>query len=183
MTSTRGENTRDFHHLHIPHPAEIGLPAADTETRIVRFGNRALTAGIAIPVGIYVTTLAAAVAADVGIFTSPAGQMFATLGFIAVMTLACGLLTLAGVERLSRQSRTLVRRAVGRVEDNADTVAANKALIEKTNRLVAELIVTNAALEKRLLGVEQALENVPDYSEGMAKGARIAASMLGIDKD
>lgn len=178
-----GETTRDLQALRETHPAESGLAKADTETRIRRWGTRCLIAGLVIPPVMYGASLVASILAEINVFKSEAAQLFSVLGFIGLMQFATGLLILAGLERLTRPLRALARRSVTRAEDNARIGEELRKEVAINSRLVAELIVTAAASEKRLAGVEQAIEKVPDYGQGLAQGARVAASVLGVDKE
>ncbi len=186
-----GDDTRDLRTLHEPHPAETGLPADDTETGIRRWSNRLFWTGLAILALEYVGSLAIAVIAENGGgLNDPDAQMFGTLAAIGLVAAALGFILLAGLERLGRQSRALMRRAVVRAETNAGIGEANAKQISElaeqvavNNRLAAEGIVTLSTIEKRLVVLEAGVAAVPDFANGLAKGAQVAASVLGLDKE
>lgn len=182
------ESTHDLTTLHQPHPAEHGLPPADTEEAIERFSRRALIAGCTLPVFTFGAALTAAILSDISLFTSPAGQLFAVLSVVALISLATGLLVIAGLERIARQQRTLVRRAVTRVQVNADIADGNRKAIGRLDYRIANLITAVEqgsadlnAVKDELVQVREKFAAVPDYGKGVIDGATMRANALGSD--
>ncbi len=190
MTDLDGDQ-RDRRTLGIPDPNEHALPHSEHETRIRFWGTLCRWAGFTL---LTLDTIGTLIVAYLGHGNAwdddTIGRTFGGLTCIIVGMAGAALVAAGLVELMQRQQRTLIRRAMGRADRNAAVGHANNAAIgrtveavEQNGRLIAEAVATLAGIEKRLLALETAVEAVPGYAEGLAKGAKVAASVLGADKD
>ncbi len=173
-----GDTTRDHITLGTEHPAETGLPKRDTEKRLLRYSRRTLTAGCSILVGTYLATFAAKTAVgDDAIFEHPTAQIFAVIGFISLHTLGASLILIAGLERITRPTRTLTRHTATTVADLAAAVETLRAVtgdlvygVQDTNKKIDTLAGRLDDVNARLDSLDIAMARVPTYAQGVIDG-------------
>ncbi|GGN38968.1 hypothetical protein FHR83_006822 [Actinoplanes campanulatus] len=185
-----GETTSDLHDLGIPHPTETThqLPHSEREQQLRRNGALYRRTGITLITADALAILTLMALPENAIWNNPTHRQLILLAVLLTGFTATALLTVGLLERQGRQTRTLIRRAMARADTNADlgdanraAIDANRAAIMENTKLVAEAIITLTGIEKRLHALETAVEAVPGYADGLARGARVAASVLGID--
>ncbi len=182
--------TRDLRDLGQPHPTEHGLPASDTEDRIRRWGCRCRWWGAATLAADFAGSLAASTQADNAFWDDHASRTLVGITFILAGLVGSAVITAGLIERILRPMRTQIRRAMARADTNADIGAANRDAIDRNGRAVTEAVHTlvdiqkeMAAIRHELAGMQTKLASVPDYGQGLAQGARVAASVLGRETD
>lgn len=176
MNDDTGGTTGDILALGLPHPAERNLPADDRETRMRRFGRRALFAGITIHVVTILGALTISISTEGPTLTNPVAQMFGTFVIVVLMAAGAVLVALGGAERLQRPQRAMLRhtltearRANERLDVFVGTVAALPGRVE--------------ALTREVRTMQDALARVPDYGRGVIDGVQVRADALGPDTD
>ncbi|MEU4558379.1 hypothetical protein AB0F72_08315 [Actinoplanes sp. NPDC023936] len=185
-----GMDTRDLGTLGVTHPAEKGLPASETETNLRRVSAIWLiTAGGILAITTISALTIGALTVEHGINSSII-RLLIILGVGIASNVACALLAAALVEYAQRQQRTLIRKAMARASDNAKVGALNAALLEqlvnRCNSLVDQIAAQNrelAAMRSQIKGMEAQLADVPGFSEGVERGARVTALALRLDND
>lgn len=153
-----GDDTRDLRRYgnQPEHPAMI-------EARTRRFGVVCLTTGIALPIVVYFAGLVTAVAADNNAFHTEPARLFAVLGMIALIGLGFMLVAVGGMERLLRAPRSLT--------DN-NRILLERHIVETRERFDV-IMGLLAPLPGRLTAIEDVIEKVPAYGEGVVFGVTL----------
>jgi hypothetical protein len=172
-----GGHSQDLRDLRIPLPAENTLKPEDQDSRARRFGARAFSFGIAIMVGGLIAALVCAVAGDNNLFHKPPATLFAMLSLICIEAIGAVLIQVGAHERLARPDRAMNRKMLAQQQQNASRVMAqvreNAKDLEELRGFVSPLPRRLENLEKVVNAMEHVVNAVPDYSQGLADGARI----------
>lgn len=107
-----GGDTRDLRALRQPHPAERGLAPEDLEDATRRFGRRCRRWGLGTLGAAGTAALIIAIVADLRLFRTPAGMLFAVVGLFAIISGATIITAFGFAERLHRPMRTLLRKSI-----------------------------------------------------------------------
>jgi hypothetical protein len=166
-------------------PADLNTDPDENRTK--RYGRRMLGAGISISVGTVVAAQTAAIISEQRMFDNRAAELFAILTLVALMSLGFAMITVGGLERIQRPSRRRLRHHAALL-DRLRVLAERSAIdhreqYDNLQGLVAALPGRMSALEERTEEMARVLESVPDYSQGLSEGARVAATMLGMDTE
>lgn len=174
-----GGTTQDLHDLGIDHPAEKHLPDHDREHRIQSRGTHCRRWGAGLLAATTIGALACAYRAGDSFWDDHSARTLTGIAFILGGLTGAALLTVGLLEEMMRPMRTISRAAMARANANAELGGGNRDAVQLNNRLIAELLVTVAAVEKRLAALETAIEAVPDYGKGVIDGATMRANALG----
>jgi uncharacterized membrane protein len=153
------------------HPAEQGLPASDREAHTRRWGNRLLVGGTTILIAAIIVTLSVATLYGTGAWGCEDGRLFATIALTFIDTLGAILATVGFLERRDRSHRAATRQAIQRQKD---TVAQLELLVGLVSALPGRL----SALEDRAGTIEKAIEQLPNYGQGVIDGAQMRANVI-----
>ncbi|BAL87169.1 hypothetical protein AMIS_19490 [Actinoplanes missouriensis 431] len=165
--------TRDLRDLGVPHPAEKGLPKADTEDQARAYGATQRRRGTVILVGTVIVTLGGAVLAEEYTWDSGAAQMLATLAILSITVYAGCLIVLGGIEKMLRPVRTHMRLAMSRATQNAELGGMNA-------QLIADLVEAQEAMNQRLAAMEKTVAAVPEYEQIFRDGYQFGRSSAGL---
>ena len=159
-------NTQDLHVTDREHPAEKDLPADVREAHTQHIGERNYTWGLILMIGGFILALGCAVASDNRLFSKPNSSLFGFLGLIALEAIGAVLVQAGAHERRNRPVRAMNRLILVRI----DTILAKA---ETTDRRVDFILDLVSPVSDRLDALEKRMAAVPDYTQGLADGARI----------
>jgi hypothetical protein len=176
-----GGNTEDLHALGEELPAEQppdtaadGKPKLANRDRLQRrYGNLFLLAGSSV---IVLTLLAILAVPEHQAFTIP--PVVGDAGTGALLSIGSSFLVVGLIERLGRYARAMNRRVIEDQRAFAVEVIAALGELSEQLRHVTSLV---APLQARLTAIEQVIEKVPEYAEGVMDGAQAMSNSRGTE--
>jgi hypothetical protein len=169
MARQPGETSREMRTLGRPNPAERNLDPHVHETAIQTTGRRHRWTGAGILAGVFVTSLTAAFLADGQVFHAQNAQVFAFLSLAAVLVTGALFLTSGLAERRQQHQRAVARASLAKAD-----------AIEERVDLIVGLV---SPIVGRLAAIEEALEKVKQFEDGVELGADVRRALMGHDSN
>ena len=181
----QGGRTGDLLSLRHPHPAEQqpAVSISTTEASIRRYGHVLTGVGLALTVIPLFASLTVAALDPQAVDDEGRVGRVVSIFLFTMLSVGVGMLTVAGLERLTRYNRTLSRQIIGNQGDIRADIEDLRSSMQYNIGLVAAVPGRLDAVQRELDEVKERIKHVPDYGRGVIDGMQVRADALGPDRD